>query len=125
MSQRSAPAPSSTASADDRTSAPEEAAKTSHLFCSPSEAISIVASCVLSPSSAKKTEKNMVKKLVSIVIIANCQNPKVLKVPPLVIHHAIKTISTVCARITDRHDPVGAVAALLDHERNLIAICET
>ncbi len=53
--------PASTAIADDKTNAPADAKKTAKGESLESVAKRSVAICVLSPSSAKKTENSMVK----------------------------------------------------------------
>src|SRR5438270_5397569 len=67
FTNRSSCAPTSTPMAEARTSALALAAKTSHLLFCASEAKSIVASCVLSPISARKTEMKMAEKALIMV----------------------------------------------------------
>ena len=67
FTKRSICAPTRTPMAEARTRALALAAKTIHLLFCPSEAKSIVASCVLSPISARKTEMKMAEKALIMV----------------------------------------------------------
>tara|TARA_R110002096_G_scaffold418245_3_gene622232 strand:- start:313 stop:576 length:264 start_codon:yes stop_codon:yes gene_type:complete len=64
LSHRSAAKPNRIAMPVDAARAEQAAANTNHLFRSPSDANKIVANCVLSPSSAKKTVRKIVRKAV-------------------------------------------------------------